>query len=55
MKDWFVDGHFVSAGSSVEAVKEVKRLYGHTPEVVRTWTREDDVEAGFDGVDFDSL
>lgn len=41
MRDWYVDGHFISADDEQEARSEVLRLYDHHAEVVRPWTDED--------------
>lgn len=41
MRDWYVDGHCVSATTEQDAYDEVAELYGHHAELVRPWTDED--------------
>lgn len=40
-KDYWCDGHFISAESFAGAREECLALYGHSPEVVRRWTDAD--------------
>lgn len=44
MYDYYVDGHAIAARNPEEAAREVQRLYGHTPEIVRPWTADDEQE-----------
>lgn len=40
MRDWYVDGHFISASNKSEAEEWCKYLYGHSADVIRPWTDE---------------
>lgn len=39
--DWNVDGHFISAPTADQAVREAATLYHYSPESVRPWTSVD--------------
>jgi len=41
MRDFWVDGHYIAAGSAEEALGEARILYDFQPEKVRPWTDED--------------
>jgi hypothetical protein len=47
LKDWWVDGHYITAGTAVGARAEAARIFDYTPEVVRSWTAEDQAELDF--------
>lgn len=44
MRDYWVDGHFITAPDERGARAEVARLYGYEPEEVRPWDEDDQRE-----------
>lgn len=43
-KDWWVDGHYISAGSAKEAAQTAEELYRYNPSIVRPWDHDKDEE-----------
>lgn len=41
MKDWWVDGHYITAVNEQGAWLSAAVLYGFKPEHIRPWTDED--------------
>lgn len=47
MNTYFVDGHCIDAQNIEDAVSACESMYGHTPEIVRPWTAEDQADLDF--------
>lgn len=41
LRDWWADGHYISAPNADLASNEAARLYGSHPQNVRPWTKDD--------------